>query len=55
MNYSEIPTMCNGKEMVDIGSVGQTIIVDDGKGNTAGGTAHLFQCPDCKDVALLLP
>lgn len=55
MQYSKDPTKCNMKEMSDIGPVGQTMQVSDKKGNTWGGTLHLYQCPDCKQVKLLLP
>lgn len=55
MNYSKESMKCNGRELSDIGPVGQTMTVNDGRGNIWGGTLHLFQCPDCKVVKLMLP
>ena len=55
MNYSEEPNKCNGKTLKDIGPVGQTVMQSDGEGNSYGGTLHLYQCEDCREVKLLFP
>jgi hypothetical protein len=55
MNFSEVTGKCNGKQLSDIGPVGQTMTIQDEHGNIAGGTLHLFQCEDCKSIKLLLP